>query len=294
MTGYTSIMFTRPLKVEGLMTITNTSFTQSIMARGPPVGPSTDCGHVTIKAHAHPDTDPKLTSHFVANVNFASGLAVTTVPGAYDSLIYIHQIFMAIAWGVFVPFSLVVARFFKPYKPMWFYIHRLLNTLAILLTIAAFFMGIAVFGDHTQTAHMAIGIVVFILALQQPLNAFFRPSKRDGMTRARHRWEFLHFWGGRICVALGLANVAIGMTITALISTVYIYILWLTFAAIALLYIYFEVTGVATAPKAPKAAAMDKGNADYRAAFDLNLDQFNPHSYEGFVDQNSRHRAETA
>jgi len=58
-----------------------------------------------------------------------------------DNLVTLHAVLMAIAWGILVPLSIVIARHSKNDRhPMWFYLHRAMNvcwSLCLSLTMPA-------------------------------------------------------------------------------------------------------------------------------------------------------------
>eukprot|EP01135_Chromosphaera_perkinsii_P007995 Nk52_evm67s1073 gene=Nk52_evmTU67s1073 len=122
----------------------------------------------------------------------------------------LHGLFMAISWGMLLPVGVVIARYFKHKDPLWFQLHRIIQLSGVLLFILGLVFGIlarASGGSHFQFAHGIIGIIVILLGIAQPIGAFFRPHKD-----APKRWIFnlLHWWGGRIALALGVVNISLG------------------------------------------------------------------------------------
>lgn len=126
-----------------------------------------------------------------------------------------------------------IARYFRPRDPWWFRMHRALQSVGLLFAVIGFAFGIAsTLSRHFQFAHGAIGLVAMILAILQPLNAFFRPHKQKGqpLTRARIAWEYLHRWSGRISVLLGLINISLGMFF--ILAPRGVYITWFVLLAL--------------------------------------------------------------
>jgi cytochrome bd-type quinol oxidase subunit 2 len=98
-----------------------------------------------------------------------------------------HGICASIAWAILVPLAIgssVCRNTFEKagfHESSWFTIHFTLNTIAALLTAAAF--GIAVYiirsedgrSTWTEYPHFIVGLVVFILTMLQALVGMFRP-----------------------------------------------------------------------------------------------------------------------
>merc|ERR1712032_1610140 len=64
-------------------------------------------------------------------------------------------------------------------------------------------------------AHGSIGVIIMILGILQPINAFFRPHKEKGHAPSTKRrvWEMLHKGSGYTAVLLAIVNIAIGTTL---------------------------------------------------------------------------------
>jgi hypothetical protein len=107
-----------------------------------------------------------------------------------NSLWVIHGWLAAIAWGAFCPLAIMagVFRKFLPGESLWFQIHRILNGLVVLLTVAAFAVAVIALHDETpeglganhfdanlSDGHRLIGLVILVLALVQAINGSLRP-----------------------------------------------------------------------------------------------------------------------
>ena len=125
-------------------------------------------------------------------LGFALDLAATTLDDVNTSspdtksLWMVHGILMFIAWSIFVPLAVGTAllRNFLPLpNGMWFQIHRILNSIAVLCTIAGFSIAVHNINEeqgstakHFSTyQHHTIGLVIFIFAIVQSLTGIFRP-----------------------------------------------------------------------------------------------------------------------
>lgn len=129
-------------------------------------------------------------------------------PWVFDYRLF-HGVTMFLSWGFFLPIGATAARFGKHWpNALWWKIHRPMQCGGVLLGIGGFI--VAVFfmvgvGKMTSIAHPQIGIVVTVLGVLQPVNAFFRPHVHDGhKTRGRIVWEYIHKYSGRIALILGM------------------------------------------------------------------------------------------
>eukprot|EP00128_Syssomonas_multiformis_P014085 Colp12_sorted_trinity150504_noHs@7230 len=129
--------------------------------------------------------------------------------GNYKTKIKAHAGLMVAAWGFLVPIAIISARYLKHHDPLWFNIHRIANTVAVLAIVVSAIIGLAT-GSHFYRTHMGIGLTAVILAFLQPLNALARPDKQASSRKA---WNNLHWWSGRIAIVLGWANVFVGIDI---------------------------------------------------------------------------------
>jgi len=107
-----------------------------------------------------------------------------------DSLWGIHGLLAFIAWGVLCPLA-ILAGLFRKYIPgqgVWFIIHRTLQGLVVILTIASVAVAIVALNEETPAnlsanhfstdfvdGHRLIGLVVLIVAVVQGANGIFRP-----------------------------------------------------------------------------------------------------------------------
>jgi len=137
---------------------------------------------------------------FIAAVGTSNTLGFHSVRGSFslsgkvverdNSLWVVHGWLAAIAWGVMCPLA-ILAGLFRKYIPgegMWFQIHRILQTLVIVLTIASVAVAIAALNKETPArlsanhfsvdfadGHRLIGLVVLIAGIVQVVNGVLRP-----------------------------------------------------------------------------------------------------------------------
>lgn len=155
-----------------------------------------------------------------------------------------HGALMGLAWGVLIPLGVLVARFGRLSDPLWFRVHRALNSAGVLLGTLGFVISMLMVsaGRFLAAGHSFIGVAVTLLGLAQPIGAMCRPHAPDKgalASKARRRWELSHKWGGRLAVVLGLVNPFIGLTyLTSTTSAGYIvYSLWVAFLVGAFAYL---------------------------------------------------------
>jgi hypothetical protein len=139
----------------------------------------------------------------------------------------VHGILMLIAWGLFAPLGLVVARYGKPATAaeamakvtdpappaMWFVVHRACMYSAVVITLVASIIALSTVEEHVDEVHTKIGVILTSVLLIQPVNAYFRPHKPkagEAPSSARVAWEWGHRWLGRALVGLSFASLISG------------------------------------------------------------------------------------
>ena len=127
-----------------------------------------------------------------------------------------HAILMTVGWGVLLPMGVILARYAKAHHPLWFHLHRICNTLGLVLTLAGFILALTQFGQidsyPTKFIHACLGCTVMSIGLCQPLNAFIRPHpKADGpQPLKRVIWEATHKNLGRVALILSVITNFLG------------------------------------------------------------------------------------
>src|SRR5690606_27551325 len=119
--------------------------------------------------------DTWLLSGTVANSSTKTGRA------GWLSTVLLHALVMFLGWGVFLQAGAFIARYFRHKDPWWFKMHRGLQMVGLLFAVIGFAFGIAsVQSKHFSFAHGALGLIIMILGISQPINAYFRPHKTPG------------------------------------------------------------------------------------------------------------------
>jgi len=122
----------------------------------------------------------------------------------------VHGSLMIAAWLIAAPAGALAARYFKHTGAFWFDAHRVLQGSAVVATVfgAAIALGILHPTILNLGVHGKLGICVVAFACFQPLNAFSRPAKTAGKTRAA--WKRLHTAIGWSAIGAGALNCVVG------------------------------------------------------------------------------------
>lgn len=157
-------------------------------------------------------------------VDFSRG-SFNPVSGTSDTdspLAKSHGIFAVIAWVFCSSVGIILARYYKEMWPytgiaqemVWFQVHRILQGTCVLLTTISFFLIFAHVGGYSDLdtmpfkAHPILGIIVFILAILNPLIALCR-CKPNSKNRPWFNW--FHFLVGTVAYCLSVPTIMIGM-----------------------------------------------------------------------------------
>lgn len=72
-------------------------------------------------------------------------------------------------WGLLLPIGVVIARYFRHFDPMWFYLHTVIQFVGFIVGFAAVVAGIELYGrlNAHVPAHRGIGICVLFLSILQ-------------------------------------------------------------------------------------------------------------------------------
>lgn len=128
--------------------------------------------------------------------------------GHNTGLLVAHGWLMTISVGVMFPIGIIFPIAFKDAGPLWFQLHRAIQTVGFLAFTVGFGIGLSD-GHRTEVLHLALGIASFAFAVLQVTALFFRPEKDKP---ARKWWNYCHWASGYTCVGLGIANIYIGLT----------------------------------------------------------------------------------
>jgi len=142
-----------------------------------------------------------------------------------------------LAWSVLVIPMVLIARYYKKSLPTWFSLHWMVNVLALLLISVAFILVLIAKGTVVATPHSIIGVLVFILSLLQGIlgqvaNKMWYEGKVPGLFPDK-----LHWYLGRLVVALAITNTYLGIDLFG--GNIVSYILFSCFIVLTLVFAVF-------------------------------------------------------
>lgn len=157
----------------------------------------------------------------------------------YHALIKAHGILGAIVFIGIVPSAILIARFYGR-NPFWaLRLHIWLQILTLLLTTVVFTLGFFAVGPARSLTnpHHGIGLALYVLVIWQVIGGWLTHRRSKGR-RLMHvpLTMMLHQWMGRMVAGLGIAQVALGLTLYG--SPLYLFILY-ALAVFAIFLIYF-------------------------------------------------------
>lgn len=92
-----------------------------------------------------------------------------------------HGILNMLGWGIIIPIGAMVARYMKPWDPVWFYSHSLLQSLGFLFGVSGIVCGFVLenrLGVDVDK-HKSLGVFILTLGcLQVPFFFFSTTSAR--------------------------------------------------------------------------------------------------------------------
>lgn len=146
-------------------------------------------------------------------VDLSTGSVTASLP-PHQQLKNTHGALAAVSWGVLLILGAMSARYLRPFAdPAWFYIHIALQSLAYLLGVSAFGIGMKL-ADLSPGAihygHKNLGISITSLASLQMLALFLRPKKDH---KFRLYWSIYHHTLGYTVIILGVINIFKGFNI---------------------------------------------------------------------------------
>ncbi|KAJ1703628.1 hypothetical protein LUZ63_003407 [Rhynchospora breviuscula] len=131
-------------------------------------------------------------------------------------ILAIHGFFMFVSWGILFPGGILYARFLKHADGnLWFRSHQYLQYSGLAITfVAVILAGAGLGGFYFYSSHVKFGTVAILLAVSQPINAYFRPKKPEtGGTGTNKRvvWEYAHVITGRVSLVFGIVGLFTGL-----------------------------------------------------------------------------------
>jgi hypothetical protein len=163
-----------------------------------------------------------------------AGIMVLLALVPLSGVMLLHAGFMIIAWGVFVPFGVIIARYFKITRQQdfpahldngfWWNWHRGLQYVGAVLSTIGFVAMVSMVGFKLDSTHTQIGMIVVVIGWLQLLSGWFRGSKGGpteptmrgdhyDMSFRRHVFQWLHKSLGWSVLALAFSAIWTGMSL---------------------------------------------------------------------------------
>ena len=144
-----------------------------------------------------------------------------------EYLLQVHGALMVFAWISMASTGMVMARYYKqtwrsvrPFKKdLWFTVHRILMSLVVITSIAAFIVACIVKGflpyspkEIMKNPHPATGFATILCACAQPIMAYFRPHPD---TSKRWIFDWSHWFVGNAAYLLGICTLFLAVDLPA-------------------------------------------------------------------------------
>ncbi|KAG6014170.1 hypothetical protein E4U43_006856 [Claviceps pusilla] len=161
------------------------------------------------------------------------GNRFATLP-QYHRIVLAHGIMAALIFLLFVPVSVMLARFYSREPGYAIVYHAQLHIFSGLMLLAVFILGFFAVGPERNLTnpHHGIGVAIFVLFILQLVGG----SLVRHITKLRSLRIMIHQWSGRAIALLGIAQVPLGLTLYGSPKYLFVlYALWMAF----LLLVYF-------------------------------------------------------
>lgn len=203
--GVVTGIFTRKMKADGLPEILNGK-TKAIWALGPvPSSATSLVEHTgTERGDYTLDLSTSSSSQTVADV-------LTDGSEGYGAVIKIHAVLMALTFIIVLPLSALIMRLLKNVTSIAFQLHRVLNIIAVIVSLVALAMGLSK-GSRAEKLHLYLGCAVIGLVLVQTIGAA-APRSADKTIVTRRAWFVSHVLIAWLVLSGGATNVIIGLKI---------------------------------------------------------------------------------
>ncbi|KAK0316828.1 hypothetical protein LTR01_000579 [Friedmanniomyces endolithicus] len=134
-------------------------------------------------------------------------------PSNFHLMVTAHAVLATLVFTLLFPIGGIVIRL-ASFPGLW-WIHGVCQTLAYILYIAAFVIGISMAQhlDKMGDTHAWLGIALFVVLLFQPVlgvlhHVFFKKHSR------RTVWSYGHIWLGRAAISVGMVNAGLGLRLS--------------------------------------------------------------------------------
>ncbi|PQM42297.1 cytochrome b561 and DOMON domain-containing protein [Prunus yedoensis var. nudiflora] len=144
------------------------------------------------------------------SINYITGQSTSSSQSPYSKLRKSHGVLNMLGWGILMIIGVIVARYLKPYDPLWFYLHTCIQSFGFIFGIIGVVCGFVLNNklNADVSTHKALGIIILVLGCLQVMALLVRPEKES---KARKYWNWYHQGVGRILLILAIANVFYGI-----------------------------------------------------------------------------------
>ncbi|KAK7349453.1 hypothetical protein VNO77_06832 [Canavalia gladiata] len=121
-----------------------------------------------------------------------------------------HAVLNIMGWSILMIIGSLIARYFKQWDPIWFYLHVSVQAFGFVAGVIGIFCGLALSKklNANVTHHKNIAILIIVLGFLQVLAIIFRPGKES---KIRKYWNWYHHNVGRILIIFAVLNTFYGL-----------------------------------------------------------------------------------
>ncbi|KAI3641366.1 hypothetical protein MIR68_000496 [Amoeboaphelidium protococcarum] len=177
----------------------------------------------------------------VIRANLFSEQSVAAGPDA-TQLVLAHAAMMIVAWFVFVPAGIFIARFLKSALGVWWFrLHAILMSSAVIFVIIGLILIIVALKSSSgetlaEGAHPILGFFIIALMLVQSIWGVVIDRLFDPLRKYVPWHDQVHWWLGRVVFILAIANSIYGAVYYKLFDVLYACITLMLLAIIALVF----------------------------------------------------------
>jgi len=144
------------------------------------------------------------------SLNFFNGGGIVAVATMVDFRAA-HGILMMFVWVLLITSTTYLARFLKDIGHAWFLIHRILNSISVIISLAAWIEIIVLLGYYRAGGHHILGTIIIAFSLVQPVlgflaNKFYKPDREKTPIFP----DRIHIQLGRLFILASFVQVYLG------------------------------------------------------------------------------------
>ncbi|KAM1122118.1 hypothetical protein TB1_003721 [Malus domestica] len=144
------------------------------------------------------------------SIDYITGQSKSSTESPHSRLRKSHGVLNMLGWGILMIIGVIVARYLKPYDPLWFYLHTCIQSFGLIFGIIGVFCGFVLKNklNADVSTHKSLGIFILVLGCLQVMALLIRPEKES---KVRKYWNWYHHGVGRILIIFAVANVFYGI-----------------------------------------------------------------------------------